>query len=202
MRLRVHPTVNHLRAMLGSTEKRTGKSLHDWASIVQELGERDVNAAAAKLKAEYGLGKPTAWMLASHALKANMEDYDEAAYLAKAPHLVDAQFDDKRAHLRPLAETIIGFAEGLGEDVASSPCKTYIPLYRQRVFAQVKAATQKRLDVGLALGGYSGDGQDALKDTGGAKKGDRITHAICLSAEDGITEDVKHWLQIAYELDE
>ena len=202
MRLRVHPSVNHLRAMLGSTEKRTGKTLDEWANVVRALEEPDVNTAAAKLKADHGLGKPTAWMLASHALKANMEDYDEAAYLAKAPQLVDAQFGEKRAHLRPLAEDIIGFAETLGEEVAASPCKTYIPLYRQRVFAQVKAATQKRLDVGLALGSYSGDGLETLKDTGGAKKGDRITHVIGLSPEDGATDTVKHWLQIAYELDE
>lgn len=202
MRLRVHPSVNHLRAMLASTEKRTGKTLADWATEVQALGEQDVNAAAALLKAKHGLGKPTAWMLASHALKANMEDYDETAYLAKAPTLVAQQFEGKREHLRPLASDIITFAESLGADVAASPCKTYIPLYRQRVFAQVKAATQKRLDVGLALGSYTGTGLDSLKDTGGAAKGDRITHVIGLSAEDGVTDAAKTWLKTAYELDE
>lgn len=202
MRLRVHPSVNHLRAMMASAEKRTGKSLDEWADIVLALGVDDVNEAKLKLKAEYGLGLPTAWMLASHALKANMEDYDETVYLAKAPSMVDAQYEGKRVHLRPLADEIIAFAEILGDDAAASPCKTYVPLYRQHVFAQVKAATQKRVDLGLALSGYDGDGLDTLKDTGGTAKGDRVTHAIGLTAEEGFTDEAKNWLRIAYELDE
>lgn len=202
MRLRVHPSVGHLRAMMASVDKRTGKSLDKWTEIVLAYGADDVNEAKLKLKADHGLGLPTAWMLASHALKANMEDYDEATYLKKAPSMVDAQYGGKRAQLKPLTDEIIAFAETFGDDVAASPCKTYVPLYRQHVFAQVKAATQKRVDLGLALSAYDGDGLDALKDTGGAAKGDRITHVIGLTIEDGFTDDAQSWLHIAYKLDE
>lgn len=202
MRLRPHPSVAHLRAMLKNLPDKTGKGLDEWAKIAQATGESDVNAAAVKLKAEYGLGKPTAWLIASHGLKANMADYDEAAYLAKAPMMVDAQYEGKKGHLRPICDRLIYLAEGLGSDVAASPCKTYVPLYKKHVFAQIKAATQKRVDLGLALKSYDGTIDSILKDTGGTAKGDRITHVIGITSLEEIDDHVALWLKRAYELDQ
>ena len=107
MRLRPHPSVAHLRAMLKNLPAKTGKSLDEWSDIAKATGEEDVNTATAKLKAEHGLGKPTAWLIASHGLKANMADYDEAAYLVKAPSMVDAQYEGKKAHLRPICDKLV-----------------------------------------------------------------------------------------------
>jgi hypothetical protein len=202
MRIKVHPVVSHMKAMLASTEKRTGKAPKAWEKIVRGYGTDDVNLAAARLKAEFGLGQPTAVVLASRALGVTPEDYDAAAYLRAAPKLYCAQYDGKKADLKPIADALIAFAETLGKDAGASPTKTMVPLYRHHVFAQVKAATQKRVDVGLALGGYGGKMGDRLKDTGGAEKGDRITHVIGISCVQEIDDEVKGWLRAAYELDE
>ena len=77
-----------------------------------------------------------------------------------------------------------------------------VPIYRHHVFAQVKAATQTRLDVGLALGRYDGELSSRIKDTGGALKGDRITHVIGVTADEQIDDGFIGWLRKAYELDD
>ncbi|WP_025896181.1 hypothetical protein [Kordiimonas gwangyangensis] len=64
--------------------------------MARGYGLAEVNALGAKLKAEHGLGKPTAWLLASYALGETPEDYDGDAYLARAPELFDAQFSGKK----------------------------------------------------------------------------------------------------------
>ena len=202
MKFRVHPSVSHFQAMIANMEERTGRSPDGWADVARSYGLANVNELGAKLKAEHGLGKPTAWLLASYALGETPEDYDGDAYLARAPELFDAQFTSKKEALKPLAEKVIAHLLALGDDVGVSPTKTMVPVYRHHVFAQVKAATQTRLDVGLALGRYNGDLPSRIKDTGGASKGDRITHAIGVTADEQIDDDLIGWLRNAYELDD
>jgi hypothetical protein len=59
------------------------------------------------------------------------------------------------------------------------PCGTIVPCYRHHVFAGVKPFAS-RLDLGLALGDPAvvQDPTGSLKDTGGFKKKDRITHKL------------------------
>lgn len=72
-----------------------------------------------------------------------------------------------------------------------------VPLYRKHVFAQIKASTNTRVDLGLCLRGVAGEGR--LIETGGEAKGDRITHRIPLSSVTEIDEEVRRWLRAAYD---
>ena len=74
-----------------------------------------------------------------------------------------------------------------------------VPLYRNHVFAQIKPATNTRIDFGYALGDTKATGR--LIDTGGFKKKDRITHRIPISSLEEIDAEVKKWLRIAYDRD-
>lgn len=201
MKLRVHPSIRHAQAMLTSIEKRTGKPLSGWVNLCKATDLSDNKSIIKWLRTEQGLGGPTAMVIASATLNQD-EDFDAEAYIKRAPAIVDDQYAGKKAHLRPIADTLFRAIDDLGMDVAASPCKTYVPFYRQHVFAQVKAATQKRVDVGLALARYNGEIPDRLKDTGGKDKGDRITHVIAVSSLDEIDADLTKWLTAAYELDE
>ena len=202
MKFRVHPSVSHSQAMLANMAKRTGRNPDGWAEIARGYGLREVNDLGAKLKAEHGLGKTTAWLLASYALGETPHDYDAAAYIEQAPRLIDQQFSGKKAALRPNADKLMQYAQDFGDDVGISPTKTMVPIYRHHVFAQVKAATQSRVDVGLALGRYEGEITKRLKGTGGAAKGDRITHVIGVTADEQIDNELIGWLRKAYELDD
>lgn len=121
---------------------------------------------------------------------------EAAAYLEAAPGYVDAQFSGPRAALRPIYEEILRFALSLGDDVKVSPGKTIIPFYRAHVFAQVKAPTQTRVDLGFCLKGIKPKGR--LLDTGGAAKGDRITHRIGLSSVKEFDTEARDWMRKAY----
>jgi len=76
-----------------------------------------------------------------------------------------------------------------------------VPLYRNHVFAQLKATNKTRFDLGLALAHYKGRLPKRLVDTGGLAKKDRITHRIELKSEDEIDSEVGKWLKTAYDLD-
>lgn len=54
-------------------------------------------------------------------------------------------FSGKEAALRPILDALLTVALGLGPDVTMSPVKTLVPLYRRRVLARVKPATQARV---------------------------------------------------------
>lgn len=61
--------------------------------------------------------------------------------------------DEWVAALRPLHDTLIEGALRLRDEVKICPCQTIVPLYRNHVIAQIKPATNKRIDFGLALKG-------------------------------------------------
>ena len=65
------------------------------------------------------------------------------------------------------------------------------------MFAQIKPATNTRIDLGLALGGTKPTGR--LIDTGGFAKKDRITHRIEISSIKDIDAEVTRWLKKGYE---
>ena len=122
---------------------------------------------------------------------------DPEVYLQTAERYVDAMFSGKRAALRPVYDRLLALALSLGKDVKACPGKTIVPLYREHVFAQIKPATNTRIDLGLALGGTKPTGR--LIDTGGFAKKDRITHRIEISSIKDIDAEVTRWLKKGYE---
>jgi hypothetical protein len=125
---------------------------------------------------------------------------ESAAYLKAAPGYVDAQFAGTRALLRPIYDAILEFGFSLGDDVKVSPGKTIVPFYRNHVFAQVKATTQTRVDLGFCLKGVKPAGR--LVSTGGEAKGDRITHRIGMESVKDFDKEVKDWMRKAYAMDD
>jgi hypothetical protein len=194
----VHPAVAHGQAIIAGLAENTGHTLPQWLKLVaaQKLDER--RAIMAWLKQAHGLGMSSA-MLIAEAATGGDGALSAEGYLRAAPGYVDALFAGPKAALRPLYDELAGLARQLGPDVKLSPTKTLVPLYRQRVFAQLKPATRTRLDLGLALGGLKASGR--LIDTGGFAKKDRITHRIAIESAADIDAETQGWLRRAYELD-
>jgi Domain of unknown function (DUF5655) len=109
-------------------------------------------------------------------------------------------FAGPKESLRPIYHELLKLGLALGEDVKACPCQTIVPLYRKHVFAQIKPTTQTRIDMGFALNDMKATGR--LMDTGGFAKKDRITHRIPITQFADIDDEVKRWLQHAYELDD
>lgn len=195
----VHPSVAYVQAILANFEVKTGRTLEAWVDLVQRERPADPKAW---LKAR-GLGTNQAGFVLQRAGAAPGHAFDDSpeGYLANAPRYVEAQYSGRKAALRPLFERVTALARRLGPEVRVCPCETIVPLYRNHVFAEVKPFAS-RLDLGLALGdpGAVADPSGKLKDTGGFKKKDRITHKLELVSETDL-EAALPWLRRAYERD-
>lgn len=197
----VHPAIAYCQAIVDNMPEKTGKTLDQWLTVVKKKKFEDEKQCREWLKQEHKLGGTTAGIIAE-VWSGRGEDLISAEhYLASVPKYIEDMYAAK-ATLRPIHDRLIALARKLGKDVKICPCKTIVPFYRNHVFAEIKPTTKTRIDLGFALKSYDGKLPKRLLDTGGLKKGDRITHRIPLTAVDEIDEEVQKWMRIAYELDE
>jgi hypothetical protein len=197
----VHPGVAMVQKWVAELKPKTGRSLEEWIALVKKEGPKDITARPEWLKSRHKLGANSAWWIAERADGKGDEEDTPERYLATAVKYVEEQYAGKKSGLRPIFEELIKRGKSLGKDVKACPCKTIVPLYRNHVFAQIKPATNTRVDFGLCFMTYKGKLPKRLIDTGGLAKKDRITHRIELSSVDQIDDELLKWLKVAYELD-
>ena len=197
----VHPSVDYARSIVANMPGRTGRSLEDWIGLVKKSGPGGEKDRRDWLKKEHKLGGTTAWMIADYAEGKGGESIDPEAYLEAAAGYVEAMYSEPKAALRFIHDALIDLGRSLGDDVKVCPCKTIVPLYRKHVFAEIKPSTRTRIDFGLALRHAKKKPGKRLIETGGLQKSDRVTHRFAIKSIDDIDDEVKKWLQIAYDLD-
>src|SRR6266446_3109685 len=195
----VHPGVEATQEWVATLSKKTGRTLDEWIQLVTKSGLRTEKERREWLKTKHKLGTNSAWWIAERAEGKGTEAGDPEAYLAAAEKYVAAMFTGAKAALRPIYDQLLQLALKQGNDVKACPCQTIVPLYRHHVFAQIKPATNTRIDFGCALRDTKPTGR--LIDTGGFAKKDRITHRIPITSAADIDEEVKRWLRKSYEMD-
>lgn len=197
----VHPGVAMMERWIAELKVKTGRSLDEWLRHIKSAGPPDEKSCREWLKAAYGLGTNSAWWLAEKAVGDPLAFSDDSpeAYLAACPVYVAEMYAGPRASLQPIHDELVRLAKGLGDDVRICPCQTIVPLYRNHVFAEIKPATNKRIDLGFSLGDEPFTAR--LVDTGGRAKKNRITHNVALTSPAEIDLQVKRWLREAYERD-
>ncbi len=196
----VHPGVAQTQKWIQELPKKTGRSLEEWVALTEGSGPPTEKERREWLKKEHQLGTISAAWIAGRLEGKNTEEDSPEAYLKTAAEWVEAQYSGPRAALRPLYEQLLKLGFSLGKDVKACPCKTMVPFYRNHVFAQIKPATNTRIDFGFALGNMKTPKR--LIDTGGYAKKDRITRRIEIKSKTDIDDEVKRWLKKAYEMDE
>jgi Domain of unknown function (DUF5655)/Domain of unknown function (DUF4287) len=195
----VHPAVGMVQKTMASLRSKTGRSLEEWIAVVKQSGPESEKDRREWLKEQHRLPTQSAVWIAERAGGSGADFDGPEEYLVAAERYVDEMFGGKRAALRPLYEELLKLGFAMGKDVKACPCTTMVPLYRNHVFAQIKPATQTRIDLGFALGARKPEGR--LIDTGGYVKKDRITHRIPIESAKDIDAEVKRWLKAAYEGD-
>ncbi|MGD0212820.1 MAG: DUF5655 domain-containing protein [Terriglobales bacterium] len=197
----VHPSVAMVRKGIEELPRKTGRSLEEWIALTKKSGLTSEKERFEWLKKEHKLGRNDATWIAERADGKGTAAFDSPeTYLKTAAEWVDAQYSGPRAGLRPLYEQLLKLGFSLGKDVKACPCRTMVPFYRKHVFAQIKASTNTRIDLGFALGNLKTPKR--LIDTGGYEKKDRITRRIEIKSKADIDDEVKRWLKKAYEMDE
>ena len=194
----VHPGVAMVQKAIQELPAKTGRSLDQWVKLIKKSGPSTEKERREWLKAEHGLGTNYAGWLAERA-EGKGEDGDPVAYLKAAEQYVEKMFAGPKQSLRPIYDALLKLGLNIGKDAKACPCQTIVPLYRNHVFAQIKPATQTRIDLGFALKDMKASRR--LIDTGGFAKKDRITHRIPIASVKEIDDEVKRWLKAAYELD-
>jgi len=195
----VHPGVLMMQKWIAELKQKTGRSLEEWLAFIRKSGPKDVKARREWLKAEHGLGTNYASSLAELADGKGTEFCDPQDYLVAAEGNVERMFSGGKAALRPIYDALLKLGLKVGKEAKACPCQTIVPLYRNHVFAQIKPSTRTRIDFGFALGDTKAKGR--LIDTGGFAKKDRITHRIEITSLKDIDDEVKRWLQVAYDRD-
>ncbi len=195
----VHPGVAMMQKWVVDLPAKTGRSLDEWIALVEAEGPPAEKERREWLKEKHGLGTNAAWRVAERSVGKGHEESDPEAYLQAAEEYVAAMFAGAKAGLRPTYDQLLNLAFSLGKDVKACPCKTIVPLYRERVFAEIKPATRTRIDLGLALGDLRGAGR--LVENTNRPKGNRISHRIAIGSPDEIDDEVTRWLKAAYDLE-
>jgi hypothetical protein len=198
----VTPGVAMVQKWIAGLKEKTGRSLEEWVAFIQKSGPKDEKAREAWLKTKHKLGTNYARFLAERAAGRGGEEDSPEIYLKTAVQYVEEQYSGPKAKLRPIYDELLKLGKSMGSDAMACPCKTIVPFYRSHVFAQIKPATNSRIDMGFALAKYKGKLPKRLVDTGGLAKKDRITHRIELTNVGEIDEEVKKWMRTAYELDD
>ncbi len=194
----VHPSVSYIQNILANFKTKTGRTIDEWVALVKKEGPATTPARRAWLKDTHALGTNYAWWIAERCDGKGMEDGDPAAYLAMAPRYVEEMFAGKKAVLKPIYEELLARGLQTGNDAKACPCKTIVPLYREHVFAEIKPATNTRIDLGLALGKTARKIPARLEAIATAK-GNRITHRIAIRSLDDVDAFVTRWLKAAYD---
>jgi hypothetical protein len=197
----VHPGVAMVQKWVAELKEKTGRTLDEWIAFVKKEGPKDEKSRREWLRTKHKLSTNSAWWIAERADGKSGEEDSPEAYLQTAVVYVEDQYAGSKENLRPIYDELLKLGKSLGSDVKACPCKTIVPLYRQHVFAQIKPATNTRIDLGFALTHYKGKLPKRLIDTGGLAKKDRITHRIEITATEQIDGEVKKWLKTAYDLD-
>src|ERR1700678_801158 len=196
----VHPGVALVQKWIKDLPEKTGRSLEQWMALTKRDGPPAAKERREWLKKEHQLGTNSAAWIADRLEGKGKEESSPEAYLKVAGEWVESQYSGRRAELRPLYEQLLKLGFSLGKDVKACPCKTMVPFYRNHVFAQIKPATNTRIDLGFALGNMKTPKR--VIDTGGYEKKDRITRRIAVMSLSDIDDEVRRWLKKAYELDE
>lgn len=188
----MHPALKYIESGIENFKARTGHSIEEWVEITGAAKLADRKSRIAWLRNAHKLGLVSATAIADAGEGKSLLEYTPEAY-------VDKLFSGPKTALRPLFEKLLKLSYSIGKDVTATPCSTMVPIRRKHVIAQIKPATNTRIDFGLALQDTAASGK--LIDTGGRAKGDRITHRIAITSKADIDADLKAWLVAAYDLD-
>ena len=175
------------QTQIRNIEAQTGHSLDELIATGLATGATKHKALQAFFTETYGLTYGNANVVAIFA-----RDRLKGASGEEA-NFVDAQYEGKKAALRPLYDTLIAAVAAFG-DVEIAPKRTYVSLRRKKQFALVQPGPG-RVDVGINLKGVDPDGR--LEKSGSFNA--MCTHRVRVNGPDDVNDELLGWLRLAYE---
>lgn len=173
-----------LQTMIANMPEKTGKSLEEWKAILKQKAFAKHSEGVNYLKKEHGVTHGFA-----NTIVALSKEEDTSA-----EDLVAAQYKGKE-NLVPIYEALIAYVNTLGKDVTITPKKTSVSIIRKRQFILIKPATKTRIDLGFKL--KDTPITERLENSG--PFGTMCTHRVQLTEVSQVDDQLKAWIQQAYE---
>ncbi len=171
---------DQLATMLSNIPEKTGKSLDQWKVIIANNKLEKHGEIVKYLKSEHHVTHGFANLIAAKFLEKDVQ-VDQ----------VTAQYSGGKEHLRELHDVIVEFVEKLGSDIEVAPKKTSVSLRRNKQFALIVPATNKRIDLGLALKGEEPTERLEIYNA-------MCSHRVRLESIEDFDEEVQGWIKKAY----
>lgn len=172
-----------LQTMIKNMPEKTGKSLEEWISILEEKSFEKHSEGVKYLKTEH---------LVTHGFANTIVTLSKEKDTPTAD-LVTNQYQGKES-LIPIYEEIITFIKSLGEDVTITPKKGSVSIIRKRQFVLIKPATKTRIDLGFKLKDRATTNR--LQNSG--PFGSMCTHRVQIFDINEIDQELKDWIKEAY----
>ena len=181
-----------LATQLANIEKRTGKSLAQFAQILKASGLAKHGELRDFLKSEFAMGHGDANTLVHHVL-ASAAPAGAAATASDLDGVVAGLYAGPKAALRPIHDRLMAAIATFGE-FEIAPKKTYVSLRRKKQFAMIGPATQTRVEVGLNMKGAAASGRLVAMPPGGM-----CSHMVKLTTEAEADAEVIAWIRQAFD---
>jgi hypothetical protein len=175
---------------LANIEKRTGKSLAELADIIESSGLSKHGELVTMLKKTLGMGHGDANALVHTVRRA----HSGAASRASSPeHALDRLYTGAKAALRPIHDRLLAELRKFG-DFEEAPKKTYVSYRRNKQFATIGPATNKRVEVGLNV-----KGPKATERLEALPRGRMCNYRIKVTDVREVDAELVAWIRTAYE---
>jgi hypothetical protein len=179
-----------VQTQIDNIQKKTGKSLDEFAVIVKKSGLTKHSEIRDMLKTEYGLGHGDANTLVHVVLQS---DGTRAAEGKSMDAVLDEIYSGAKAGFRPIHDALMKHINKFGE-FEVLPKKGYVSLRRKKQFAMVGPKTNTRFEVGI-------NAKD-LKKTARLleqPKGGMCNYIVQMSDAKEVDAELIAWLKSAYE---
>jgi hypothetical protein len=176
-----------LASQIRNIEATYNRTMPEWFTIIDGSGLTKHPDVIALLKDQYGIAHGAAHRISLL--------YRQHTTPAPTGDPVDLLYTGRKAHLRPIHDALVAYAQGLGNDVNLVPKKRYLSLVRDKQFAMIQPTTTTRVDLGLIL--KATPATPRLED--GAKFNALFTHRVRLVSTNDIDTELHTWLQHAYD---
>jgi hypothetical protein len=173
-----------LQTMINNMPEKTGKSLDEWKKVLSTKQFEKHSQSVNFLKKEHGVTHGFANTIVT-LFKNDKEGPTD---------LVEDQYTGKES-LLPIYESLIKLVKTFGSDVTITPKKTSVSIIRKNQFALIKPATKTRIDLGIKIKDKPLSGR--LEGSG--PFGTMCTHRVKLSETNEVDQELKSWLQEAYD---
>lgn len=173
-----------LQTMINNMPEKTGKSLHEWKSILKTKAFSKHSEGVNFLKKEHGVTHGFANTIVTLSKEENKSDDD----------LVTSQYIGKSS-LFPIYKKLLSVIKPFGDDITITPKKTSVSVIRKRQFVLIKPATKTRIDLGLKL--PEKPTTERLGNSG--PFGTMCTHRVQITSENDIDHELISWMKEAYD---